>query len=119
MVIAQIAKEILKLGVRAGSRYYKAEGRAFKSLYKGSSLPRGVGRGARHGLTAGSIAGTFINSPADDTPGNGIQKRIQRKYPPRKPYQTRRGQTSRSRPCKPEYNRFGKSSRFSSRRRYY
>ncbi len=90
MVLVPIAREILRQGIRSFGRYYNLESKAFNKLYTGFPRSRLVGRGVRHGLTAGSVAGTFINN-AEDTPGNGVQKPFTKRQPitARKPYQTR------------------------------
>ncbi len=94
----RLASETFKQLVKLGSRYYRAEGKAFNKLYRGFPQSKTIGRGVRHGLTAGSIAGSFIND-APDSPGNGIQKQIQKRrngYAPRTPYKTRRRPTRSS-----------------------
>ncbi len=102
MVISIVARELFRLGTKAFSRYYRAEGKAFDKLY--SDFPRAsvIGRGVRHGLTAGGVAGSLINQ-APDSPGNGVQKPFQRpQITPRKPYKTRGRFSVRSRPeCRP------------------
>ncbi len=72
MVIGPIIKEIAKAAIRYGSKYYAAEGKAFNRLYTGFHQSKTIGRGVRHGLTAGSIVGSLISNEAPDTPGNGI-----------------------------------------------
>jgi len=93
MVIAVVVKEI----VRFAARYYRFEGKAFSKLYTGFPQSRRIGTGVRHGLTAGSIAGTFINN-AEDSPGNGTQTPVRPKVKPPsgQSYQARNRQTSRS-----------------------
>ncbi len=94
----KIVSETFKQLVKFGSRYYRLEGKAFQKLYQGFPQSRTIGRGVRHGLTAGSIVGSLIND-AEDSPGNGFQKPFSKRQPitPSKPYQTRRGFTRRSR----------------------
>ncbi len=97
MVIAKIAIDIAKLGIKSASKYYRFESKAFSKLYTGFPKSRRIGLGVRHGLTAGSIAGTFINT-AEDTPGNGTEipyKKSRALVTPRKSYQTRQGYTKR------------------------
>ncbi len=101
MVVFTVAKELFKVGIRLATRYYGAESKAFSKLYRGFPQSKQIGRGVRHGLVAGSIAGSFIND-ADDSPGNGIQKQIPKQTTARKPYKTRYRQTRRS------SNRYGK-----------
>ncbi len=88
MVLVPIAREVLRQATRAFGRYYNLESKAFNKLYTGFPRSRLVGRGVRHGLTAGSIAGTFINN-AEDSPGNGVQKPFSKQTAPSKPYKTR------------------------------
>ncbi len=96
MVLVPIARELIRQAVRFGSRYYAAEGKAFSKLYTGFPRSKVIGRGVRHGLVAGGIAGSFIN-PADDSPGNGIQAPRKPALTASKPYKTRGRQTGRSR----------------------
>jgi len=87
MVLVPLAREALKVGIKAFTRYYRLEGKAFDKLYSGFPRARTIGRGVRHGLTTGSVAGSLI---APDTPGNenGIsQQRNGFKTNP--PYKTR------------------------------
>jgi len=86
-----IAKEVFKVGVKAFRSYYRTEGKAFNSLYKG--FPRGVARGVRHGLAAGSVAGTFI---APDTPGQD-ENAIQKPYAKRQRFTSRKSYKARGR----------------------
>ncbi len=96
MVLVPIARELLRQAVRGFGRYYNLESKAFNKLYTGFPRSRLIGRGVRHGLATGSIAGTFINT-ADDTPGNGVSKPFKKQPTPGKPYKTRNGYTSRFR----------------------
>ncbi len=90
MVVFTVVKEIIKAGIRYGSKYYAYESKAFNTLYRGFPQSKTIGRGVRHGLTGGSVIGSLI---ADDSPGNGnngFQKTIQRKFSKTsKPYKTR------------------------------
>ncbi len=98
MVLVPIAREIFRQAVRGFGRYYNIESKAFNKLYTGFPRSRLIGRGVRHGLAAGSIAGTFINTDAPDTPGNGIQKPFKKSTPSRSSYKTRRRFPVRCRP---------------------
>ncbi len=90
MALVTLLREIFRLGARYGSRYYRLEGQAFNKLYRGFPQSKTIGRGVRHGLTAGSIAGSLINT-ADDSPGNGSQIPFTKQQPSaNKSYQTRR-----------------------------
>ncbi len=105
MVISVIARELLRTGTRLAQRYYALESKAFSKLYTGFPQSRTIGRGVRHGLFAGQIAGSLLNS-ADDTPGNGIlapfkKSRIRPKAS--KPYKARGRQPAR---CPPRRRRF-------------
>ncbi len=119
MVVVPIAREIFRQAVRSFGRYYNLESKAFNKLYTGFPRSRLVGRGVRHGLTAGSVAGTFINK-APDTPGNDAQIPFTKRQSvtPRKPYQTRqRRTTSACARCANE-SKFDKGNRYSYARRY-
>ncbi len=118
MVLVPIARELLRQSFRTLGRYYNLESKAFNKLYTGFPRSRLVGRGVRHGLTAGSIAGTFINT-AEDTPGNGIQTPFRKQYTPSKPYQTRRGFPIRSGYRNYKLSKFGKRERCPSPGKYF
>ncbi len=81
MVLVPIAREVFRQAVRGFGRYYNLESKAFNKLYTGFPRSRLIGRGVRHGLTTGSVAGTFINTNAPDSPGNGVQKPWQKQQP--------------------------------------
>ncbi len=110
MVIhAQIIKQIFGGAVKGFRRYYALEGKAFNRLYTGFPQSKTIGRGVRHGLTAGSVVGSLITD-ADDSPGNGFQKiRPTQQFTPRKSYQARGGFTRRSRSRCPSPKRFNRS----------
>ncbi len=111
MVLVKIFTEATKIGIRAFRSYYKFEGKAFDRLYTGFRQSKTIGRGVRHGLTAGSTIGSLI---APDSPGrdndNGFPQQIQQRKLPQtnQPYKTRRRSTIRySAKCRPRsYNRF-------------
>ncbi len=117
MVLVPIARELIKLGVRSTRKYYALEGKAFKKLYRGFPRSTTIGRGVRHGLTAGSITGTFITNNAEDSPGNGIQKPYAKRITSRTPYKTRRRFPVRINTCYPNkretYSRSRRSSGYS------
>ncbi len=119
MVIhGKLISEVFRQGVRLAGRYYKIEGKAFEKLYTGFPQSRTIGRGVRHGLVAGQIAGSFINQ-APDTPGNGIPS-SRFKSPTGQPYKTRGRFSVRSRgrySGKYCVNRKRRRSGFSKRRR--
>ncbi len=110
MVIAKIGIDLVKIGLRSAGKYYNLESKAFSKLYTGFPRSKLVGRGVRHGLTAGSIAGTFINNNADETPGNGLSTKIPKQITSRQPYKTRRRQSTQSkrRYCFPSETYSGK-----------
>ncbi len=68
-IITQVGRQIIK-GI---TRYYKLEGKAFNKLYTGFPRSKTIGRGVRHGLTAGSIAGSLISNDEEQMNG-GFQK---------------------------------------------
>ncbi len=95
MVVGIIAKELFKTAIKYGTRYYRAEGKAFGKLYTGFPQSKTIGRGVRHGLTVGSLAGTLINDDGTPESTNGISKRF--RTPSNKFYKTRRRFTNSSR----------------------
>ncbi len=112
MVIAQIARELLRQGFRYSKRYITLEEKAFNKLYTGFPQSRTIGRGVRHGLVAGHIVGSFIEN-APDTPGNGIPTTFQKpkRFTSRKPYQTRSRFPRRSNRCYPSNKNYREYSR--------
>ncbi len=116
-IVAPVLSQIVRTGIKALTRYYRLEGKAFNKLYTGFPQSKTIGRGVRHGLTVGSVAGSFINS-ADDSPGNGIQTPFKSKPPSRQPYKARyrfsvRNRRRYSSECRPRrYNRYPNARRF-------
>ncbi len=107
--------QIIKQGIKILSRYYALEGKAFNRLYTGFPQSKTIGRGVRHGLTAGSITGSLIN-PADELSGNGISqkptgyKQTQKRggpirYPSRNYKYRTRQYNNRCRPSRPSIRR--------------
>ncbi len=117
MVLVPIAREILRQATRSLGRYYNIESKAFNKLYTGFPRSRLVGRGVRHGLTAGSIAGTFINK-AEETPGNGIQKPFTKQTASSQPNKARRRFTVRRFTRCPRQPDNYRNQRYSNARRY-
>ncbi len=114
MVLGPIIKEVFRLAVKYGSRYYAAEGKAFNKLYRGFPQSKTIGRGVRHGLTGGSVIGSFITD-SGDSPGNGVQKTFTKQSPPRKSYKARGRYSKRNycrNPGKRTNNAFGRYSRY-------
>ncbi len=113
----QILGQILRTVARYGSRYYRLEGKAFNRLYTGFPRSKVIGRGVRHGLTVGSIAGSLINDDGTPESNNGIPQRPRSKT--NRQYKTRRRFQQRTRRfnkfCPPTYNR--RSRRVQSFRR--
>ncbi len=111
-IISQVGRQIVK-GL---TRYYRLEGKAFNKLYTGFPRSKTIGRGVRHGLTVGSVAGSFINQD-DNNLNGGFQKIQQReRAQTRSPYQTRQRFSRRSSfECGPERRpgSFRRRSRFS------
>ncbi len=79
--------QVIRTAIRYASKYYRIEGKAFSKLYTGFPQSKTIGRGVRHGLTAGSVAGSLINPEAEENM-NGLQKKQQ--FTPSKFRQTRR-----------------------------
>ncbi len=106
---AKIITEGFKIGTRLFRQYYRLEGKAFNRLYTGFPASKTIGRGVRHGLTAGSLAGSLIND-APDSPGNGqtVFQKTKHVNPSRQSSQTRRRSTNRYCPERPEHKRFSR-----------
>ncbi len=107
MVVGVVAKELFKVAVQVGGRYFKYETKAFNKLYQG--FRPGVARGVRHGLAGGSAIGSVLNQ-GPDTPGNEFQIPFTKQRPPAKTYQSykTRGRFSgrrRGRNCRQYYTR--------------
>ncbi len=85
-----------------------AQDRYISKSFRYGGYGKATSYGVRSGALIGSVAGAFISN-AEDTPGNGVPKVIQKQPPPSKPYQTRGGPTVRSR---------SRSSQFYSTSRY-
>lgn len=97
MVLVGLLRPVLREGLRRFSQYYRLEGKAFDKLYSGFPRSRTIGRGVRHGLTVGSVAGSLINDSGDDGLDNGsISFEKRQRNPPRSTYKTRRRQSRRS-----------------------
>jgi len=95
------AIKIAQLVFRYRKGLYKvltAQDRAIGSAWKRGGYGRQAQYGARTGAAAGTLTAPFISNFAPDSPGNELQKPIQkRKQPtPRKPYKTRGGFPVRS-----------------------
>ncbi len=86
--LGPLLREVFKQGTKQLVRYYALEGKAFNRLYTGFPRSRTIGRGVRHGLAVGSVAGSFINQ-APDTPGNGIQAPFRKRTKTGTSYKTR------------------------------
>ncbi len=98
MVIGPVITTIGKNIVRYASRYYKIEGQAFNKLYTGFPRSKTIGRGVRHGLTAGSVLGSLISDDNGLNGGNGFQKKIQPVSPSYTSYKTRNRRPKRCYP---------------------
>ncbi len=84
---------------------------------KAGGYGRQASYGVRSGALAGSIIGSFLNN-ADDTPGNGVPKPIQKRITPSKPYKTRGGRTERNYSRYSTRGCYGARSRNSRSRKY-
>ncbi len=94
-----------------------AQDRYIKGAFVGTRVSKAGQYGWRSGAAAGGLLGSLNYNPADDSPGNGIQKQIPKRTPPGKPYKARNRQSSQyySR-CKPGY--VPRSSKRRPRSRY-
>ncbi len=120
MVLGVIAKGI-QLGFRYRKQIYRiisAQDRYIDKSMRLGDYGRQARWGVRHGATVGSIVSSYINTVAEDTPGNAIQKKLQQPKTS-KPYKARSRRPSgynRRDNCDP---RFDKNCRRSSNRKYY
>ncbi len=96
-----------------------AQDRYIGGAFRRGGYSKATQYGARHGALAGTVIGSLISNNAADTPGNELQKPIQ-KRPKRpqtyQPYKTRsrfpvRNSSRNKRRCYP--NRFNRYSDFS------
>ncbi len=107
MVLVGLLRPVVTQIIKQASRYYRVEGKAFNALYKGFPQSKTIGRGVRHGLTAGSIAGSLLNGGGDDIT-SGIPKKNSRKRDSSRPsYKTRSRPANRRRFRCPEFQRGG------------
>ncbi len=100
-MLGLVAKELIKVAIKHYSRYYKLEGRAFNSLYKG--FRPGVARGVRHGLASGSVIGSVLKNDFSDDSTDGIPQKKQYGSPARSSYKARGRRPGR---FNRRYNRF-------------
>lgn len=75
MVLSIAFREIVRVGTKAFTRYYRFEGKAFNQLYRGFPQSKTIGRGVRHGLTGGSIVGSLINQNGEVEQEYGIPQK--------------------------------------------
>ncbi len=92
---------VIKLAFRHRKTLYKiltAQDRAIGSAWKRGGYGRQTRYGVRTGAAAGTLTAPFITNLAPDTPGNELQKSIQKRQQPtsRKPYKTRNRPTGRN-----------------------
>ncbi len=94
---------ILGTGIRLGWRFRKtiykiltAQDRAIGSAWKRGGYGRQSRYGVRTGAALGTLTAPFITNLAPDTPGNELQKPIQKRQlaTPRKPYKARSGRST-------------------------
>ncbi len=90
-----------------------AQDRYISKSFKYGGYGKATSYGVRSGALIGSVAGAFISN-AEDSPGNAIQKQIQKQSPTRKPYKTRRGFTVIPKRGYRKYNRTDKYCRHPS-----
>ncbi len=115
---------IIGTGIRLGFRYRKtiykiltAQDRVIGSAWKRGGYGRQTRYGVRTGAAAGTLVAPFITNFAPDTPGNELQKPVQKRErpSPSKPYKARSRFPRRS---NPEYSRNCPPNRYSGRSRY-
>ncbi len=123
MVISILATTI-RLAFRYRKGIYKvltAQDRAIGSAWRKGGYGRQTQYGVRTGAAAGTLTAPFITNIAPDSPGNELQKPIQKKqqYTSRPSNQTRNRPTTRSSPeCPTRFQTkyFGRRSRTSKYR---
>ncbi len=105
MVLGPVIIQAAKTGIRLAGRYFALESKAFNKLYMGFPQSKVIGRGIRHGLLAGQVAGSFINSLEFNNGGNAPVpfKKVRFRAKTRKSYKTRRRQPTR---CRARRRRF-------------
>ncbi len=94
-----------------------AQDRYISNSFRYGGYGKATSYGVRSGALIGSVAGAFISN-ADDSPGNGVQKPLQKQHPPSKPYKTRSGRTSRNNSRYSTQRCYGARSRNSRSRKY-
>ncbi len=116
---------IIGTGIKLGFRYRKviykvltAQDKAIGSAWRKGGYGRQTRYGVRTGAAAGTLAAPLISNLAPDTPGNELQKPVQKRqqFTPRKSYQTRSGQSRRSSPEYSKYDRPYCNGRYSRAR---
>ncbi len=87
-----------------------AQDRYISKSFRYGGYGKATSYGVRSGALAGSIAGAFINN-ADDSPGNGVQKPLQKQYTTSPSNQTRNRRTSRTSTKYSKYNNLDRKCR--------
>ncbi len=105
-MVISIAWTGIKLGFRYRKALYKiltAQDRAIGSAWKRGGYGRQTRYGVRTGAAVGTLVAPFITNIAPDSPGNELQKPVQKRQRPQtyKPHQTRGRRTTRSYPERP------------------
>ncbi len=97
MPIIPIAIKIVQTVFKYRKQIYSvvsAQDRYIKGAFVGTRISKAAQYGWRSGAAIGGLVGSLNYSPADDSPGNGIQKTIPKRPTPGKSYQTRNRQTT-------------------------
>ncbi len=102
-------------GIKIAQKIYKyrnqiysvvtAQDRAIKGAFVGTRISKAAQYGWRTGAGAGGLIGSYITNDAEDSPGNGIQKKI--------PKQSTTGPSNktRNRFAKRDYSRYSRKCR--------
>ncbi len=119
MPIIPIAIKIFQTAFKYRKQIYAvvtAQDRYIKGAFVGTRISKAAQYGWRTGAAAGGLLGSYVNIPAEDTPGNGIQTPNVKRPATSPPNQTRYRQSVRSgnrytNYCKPYTRRRRSSSR--------
>ncbi len=103
MVVIAGAIKIALTAFRHRNVIYKvltAQDRAIGSAFRKGGYSKATQYGARHGAITGTVAGAFIGHNAPDSPGNELQKPVQKRQrvTTSTPYKTHNRFATRSRP---------------------
>ncbi len=117
------AIRLAQIAIRYRKIIYKvltAQDRVVGSAWRRGGYSKAAQYGVRSGAGIGTLTAPLISNFADDSPGNELQKPVQKRQQPtaRKPYKTRGGFTGRSSSrnrseyCPSKYNRYSNTRRY-------